>query len=97
MSEKPTSQELTRQSRDSAVRPVVTAINVGQQSLRVLLNVVATDVILPSAISDPADSIALFMVPLFVGGIFWASAWIHYRVINRDKPVTNPQRRLMRY
>jgi len=51
----------------------------------------------PSPINDPTDIIALFMAPLFVGETFWASAWIHYRVVNREKPITNPQRRMMRY
>jgi hypothetical protein len=46
---------------------------------------------------DSADVAALSVVPIIVGAIFWVSAWIHYRMINRDKPIVPLQRRLMRY
>lgn len=46
---------------------------------------------------DAADAAALSLVPIIVGAIFWVSAWIHYHMINRDKPISPLQRRLMKY
>ena len=51
----------------------------------------------PSVGTDPAEIIALLIMPPIVSAILYASAWVHYRQLNRDKPLTDFQRRLMKY
>ncbi|MFZ3199785.1 MAG: hypothetical protein WA175_01400 [Candidatus Acidiferrales bacterium] len=50
-----------------------------------------------SANIDPAELIALALMPAVVAAIFRASAWVHYRQVNRDRPLSAYQRRLMKY
>jgi hypothetical protein len=52
---------------------------------------------MPTTTMDPATITALCLIPLFAGGIYRVSAWIHYRQINRDAPLTARQRQLMNY
>jgi hypothetical protein len=47
--------------------------------------------------TDSAQIITLMIFPWIVGGIFWVSAWAHFRQINRDKPLSPRQRRIRRY
>ena len=50
-----------------------------------------------SANIDPAELIALALMPAVVAAIFRASAWVHYRQVNRDRPLSAYQRCLMKY
>jgi hypothetical protein len=46
---------------------------------------------------DSAEVVAFLPIPFVVGGLFWVAAWVHYRAINRDMPLSSYQRKLMRY
>jgi len=46
---------------------------------------------------DPAELMALALMPAIVAAIFRASAWVHYRQVNRDRPLSAYQRRLTKY
>ena len=52
---------------------------------------------MPTSNLDPAEVIALFILPLFAAGACLLSAWIHYRTINREGPLTSYQRQLTKY
>jgi hypothetical protein len=46
---------------------------------------------------DPAVLIALSITTPIVAGMHHVLAWLHYRKINRDAPLTPYQRRLTKY
>ena len=53
--------------------------------------------VMPTTNMDSTEITALCLIPLFAGGMYRVYAWIHYRKINRDAPLTAHQRELTKF
>jgi len=54
-------------------------------------------VMMSATSNDPAELIALALMPAIVAAIFRAGMWLHYKQANRDRPLSAYQQRLMKY
>lgn len=46
---------------------------------------------------DGPHIVALFLIPPIEGATAWVGVWIHFRLLNRDAPLSSYQKRLGKY